>query len=156
MAEPSSFLADVRRDMTDVGQSLVRSGAASSFEVAADDGGFVPTVTRTQDAHFVRVTVTGTTEAFLLNVNGTYVDAATAYDDESKWDAMRDLFACLVAYLEFDYFEEVGERNGHVVHRMLHLTVPGGTRTVPAKSRLRGSFGRLLGYRGTIVRPAAR
>ena len=70
MAEPSSFLADVRREMTAVGQSLVRSGAASSFEVAADDGGFVLTVTRTEDAHFVRVTVTGTTEAFLLDVDG--------------------------------------------------------------------------------------
>lgn len=153
MAEPRSFLADVRREMTDVGESLVRSGAASSFEVATDDGGLVLTVTRIEDAHFVGVTATGTTEAFLLDVNGTYVDAATAYDDESKWEALRDLFACLVAYLEFDYFEEVAERNGHVVHRMLYLTVPGGTRAVPAKGRMRGSFGWLLGYRTTIVRP---
>ena len=156
MAEPSSFLKDVRREMTEVGQSLARSGRASSFEVAMDDGGLVLTVTRSEDAHFVRVTMTGTTEAFLLNVNGTYVDAGTAYDDESKWDVLRDLLACLVAYLELDYFEEVSERNGHVVRRVLHLTVPGGTRTVAANGGWRGSFGRLLGFRKSIVRPAAR
>jgi hypothetical protein len=141
--------------MASLGGSLVRSGAAAGFEVVEDDGGLILIMTRAVDGRTARVTMTGTTEAFLLTVDDVYTTAATAYDDESKWEALRDFFECAVAFMERDYYEEIGERKGRVVHRVLHLTVPGGSRSLAASGGWRGSIGRMLGYRKSIVRPVA-
>lgn len=155
MTDTDTFLADLRQKMDEVGALSVRSGSALSYEIAADDG-LMLTVTRAADDRIARVAVTGTTEAFLLDIDGTYLDAATAYDDESKWAALDDFFECLIAYVESDCYEELGERNGRVVRRVLHLTVPGGDRVITGASGWRGPFERLLGYRTKIVRPHVR
>jgi DNA-binding protein YbaB len=151
--EAGSFIGPARDDMAEVGALLLRSGLASVAEVADDDGGLVLRVVRKSNGDTVRVTVTGSTEVFLIDINGTYLDAVTAYDEESQREALQDLLACVVAYLHDDYHEEVGKRHGRVVHRVLHLTVPGGTRTMTWKRGVRGIVDRVLGYETEIVRP---
>jgi hypothetical protein len=138
--------------MESLAASLVRSGVASSFEISEDDG-LKLRVHREVDDGTASVTMTGTTEAYILNLNDVYTTARTAYDDDYKWDVLDDFFGCIEAFMERDYHEEIGERNGRVVSRVIYLNVPGGPRSVSALGGWRAGIGRILGYKKSVVRP---
>jgi hypothetical protein len=150
------FVADVRRRWEEVGRSLVAAGVASGFEITgADDGGVELIVCRAGDQVRARITMTGTTEVFLLHLGDDYERATTAYEDDDRWEAVDDFVAALTAFMWRDYYEEIDERRGRVVRRVLHLTVPGGEETFTGKSSMGDRLGRMLGHRARIVRPDA-
>jgi len=146
------FVDAVRGRMESLAESLVRSGVASSFEIT-EDGELRLRVHREKDASTASVTMTGTTEAYILNLGDVYMTARTAYDDDYKWEVLDDFFGCVEAFVEGDYHEEIGEWNGRVVSRVIHLNVPGGSRTMSAHGGLLAGIGRILGYKKSIVRP---
>jgi hypothetical protein len=145
----------VKRRMESLATSLVRAGAASSFQISEDDG-LQLRVRRAADGVTASATMTGTTEVYLLDLGGVYTTVQTAYDDDDKWKVLDDFLESVRVFIEGDYYEEIGERNGHVVSRAIYLNVPGGPRPVSASLGLRAAIGRLLGYKKSVVRPAGR
>jgi hypothetical protein len=98
--------------------------------------------------------MTGTTEVYFLDLGGVYTTVRTAYDDDYKWEVLHDFLESVEVFIEGDYHEEIGGRNGRLVSRKIHLNVPGGPHPVSASLGLRAQIGRLLGYKTTVVRPA--
>jgi hypothetical protein len=125
---------------------------ASSYEIEKRDK-LVLHVRRMADGRTASITMTGTTEAYILNIDDVYIASRTAYEDDSKWEILDDFFACVVAFAESDYYEEIGKRRGRIVSRVIHLNIPGGSYDISASVNWRSFIGRVLGYDTSIVRP---
>jgi hypothetical protein len=145
----------VRQRMEDVATSLVRSGAARSFEIGDDDGlrlriyGAVDGVTAS-------AAMTATTEVYFLNLGDVYKTAWTAYDDDYKLEVLDDFLDSVQVFIEGNYYEEIGERKGRVVSRRMYIDGPGETYSISASLGVRAAIGRLLGYQKSVVRPPGR
>jgi hypothetical protein len=150
------FVDALRERMERLGTSFVRPGFASAFEIDERDGVLGLLVHRAVDGSPAGVTMTGTTEVFFLRLGDAYTSVQTAYDDDYRWEVLDDFLGCLGAFLEGDYYEEVGERNGRLVSKVIYLRVPGGPRTISAALGWRARLLGLFGYKKSIVRPAQR
>ena len=145
----------VKQRMEDVAASLVRSGAARSFEIS-DDGGLQLRIYRTADGATASATMSGTTEAYLLDLGNVYKAARTAYDDEDKQEVIDEFLELVQVFIEGNYYEEIGERNGRVVSRTMCITGCDESCSISAPLGLRAAFGRLLGYQKSVIRPPER
>lgn len=155
MAHDNPFFAETRQRFESLGQSLVSSGAGRDVRVTESDDGVDFTITRAADGVAARITMTGTTEAFLLYLGDEYSEVTTAYEIEDQRAAVDDYVSCVAAFIRRDYYEEVGERHGQIVRRVLYLTVPDGPRIITGKTTGWNLVGWVLGYQTKIVRPDA-
>ncbi|GII25360.1 hypothetical protein Pme01_49570 [Planosporangium mesophilum] len=139
--------------MEDTATSLVKAGAAASFEIAEDDG-LQLRVYRAVDGVMAEAWMTAGFEVSFLHLGEVYRTVQTAYDDEYQREVLDDFLASVEAFIKGDYYEEVGERNGRVASRKIYFNVPGGTPTPwSASLGLRAFVSSLLGYTKSTVRP---
>ncbi|QGN46136.1 hypothetical protein GKC29_04270 [Micromonospora sp. WMMC415] len=146
----------MRERMGDAGTSLVRSGAARSFEISDEDSGLRLRVFRAGDGATATATMTETTEVYFVDLGNGYKMVRTAYDDEDKLAVLDDFLEAVRVFIEGNYYEEIGKRNGRVVSRRMYFDGSGGAYWLSASLGLRAAFRRLLGYQKSVVRSPKR
>ncbi|RNL97771.1 hypothetical protein EFE23_17455 [Micromonospora solifontis] len=145
--DSSSFEQTLRR----FGEEVVRGNLATGYDLQAQD--FLRLrIERIQDAASVIVTVTESGEVFLLALANVYQTQRTAYDDQSKREALDDLLLIADSFLKREYEEEFRERRGRLVGRSIRF--PNLNDLSISTPRGLGALAqRLFGYTTRLTKP---
>lgn len=112
--------AHVRSRFDDFGRQLTQRGTVDSYDVTSDDGVRL-TLHRVQDESVASIEMTGTTEVYILELDGTFRTHQTAYEPADKWEAIENFLDMAVLYMRKEYVEEIHERKGRVIARSIRL-----------------------------------
>ncbi|WP_146231311.1 hypothetical protein [Micromonospora sicca] len=136
--------ASVERAFVRFAEEMVREGFVADFSVETQDLVRLK-LRRSDDDAPVTLSMTGSGEVFLLNLADAYDTQRAAYDDPDKWDALKELLLIAKGFLSGEYEEELHERRGKVIGRLIRFPEPTDT-SLSTPRGLRGLFQRLVGY----------
>ncbi|MFL6145143.1 MAG: hypothetical protein ACJ72N_25170 [Labedaea sp.] len=143
MTDP--IVRTVQERLAEFGRQQGDKNSALEYEVTTD-GGVKLTVRRGAGIEpVVVVEMTGTSEVFFLILDEVYQRHSTAYEPTSKLEAVDDLLEDAESYLAGRYFEDVYERDGKEIYKVLHLSTNRGPSVIEASLVPLGSLRRYVG-----------
>jgi hypothetical protein len=140
--------ARVKSRFEEFGLGLTRQGLLASYVVGLADGVSL-TLHRAADGKIATVEMSGSTEVFFLELNGTYRTHATAYESTDKWEVIEGYLGTAASFMRKDYVEEILEQRGRAISRSIRI----GDQVISARSNLSDKLRRVLGGNRVIRRP---
>jgi hypothetical protein len=122
----------VQERLAEFGRQQVDKNIAQEYDRGA---GIAPVV----------VEMTDTSEVFFLTLDEVYQRHSTSYEPASKLEALDDLLEDAESYLAGQYFEDVYERDGREIYKVLHLSTNRGISVIEASLVSLGSLRRYVG-----------